>query len=48
MSIAATAKALGLGWDLICQLALDMCHELIYYDPTHLEIVHVIGVDEHK
>lgn len=48
MSIAATAKALGLGWDLTCQLALDMCHELIYNDPTHLEGVHVIGVYEHK
>ncbi|MGP5634861.1 ISL3 family transposase, partial [Corynebacterium casei] len=37
MSISATAKALGIGWDLTCQLALDMCHELIYNDPTHLD-----------
>lgn len=48
MSIAATAKALGLGWDLVCGLALDMCRELIYNDPTHLDGVQVIGVDEHK
>ena len=48
MSISATAKALGIGWDLTCQLALDMCHELIYNDPTHLDNVQVIGVDEHK
>ncbi|MGO3876949.1 MAG: ISL3 family transposase [Corynebacterium sp.] len=48
MSISATAKAHGIGWDLTCQLALDMCRELIYNDPTHLDGVHVIGVDEHK
>ena len=33
MSIAATAKALGLGWDLTCQLALDMCGDLVYNGP---------------
>ena len=48
MSSAATAKALGIGWDLTCQLALEMCRELVYNDPDHLEGVYVIGVDEHK
>lgn len=48
MSVHATAKALGLGWDLTCQLALDMCRELVYNDPHHLDGVYVIGVDEHK
>lgn len=35
MSISATAKALGLGWDLV------------YDDPGHLAGVRVLGVDEH-
>lgn len=48
MSVAATAKALGLGWDLTCALALDMCREMIYNDPDHLAGVKIIGVDEHK
>lgn len=48
MSISATAKSLDIGWDLTCQLALEMCHELIYNDPQHLAGVSVIGVDEHK
>lgn len=48
MSIKSTAEALGLGWDLVCQLALDMCRELVYNDPDHLAGVRIIGVDEHK
>ena len=48
MSIAATAKALGIGWDLCCRLALDACRELVYNDPDHLTGVSIIGVDEHK
>ncbi|WP_341458962.1 transposase family protein, partial [Corynebacterium stationis] len=28
MSSAATAKALGIGWDLTCQLATDTCRHL--------------------
>lgn len=36
MSIQATAKALGLGWDLTYQLALDMCRDLVYSDPRCL------------
>src|SRR5699024_11436723 len=48
MSSAATAKALGIGWDLTCQLATDTCRHLVYSDPTHLDGVHVIGMEEHK
>lgn len=33
MSIQATVTALGLGWDLTCQLALDMCGDLVYNGP---------------
>ena len=48
MSISATATALGIGWDLTCQLAIDTCRDLAYNDPTHLDGVHVIGACEHK
>lgn len=47
MSIQATANALGIGWQLTCDLALSMARELIS-DPDHLAGVRVIGVDEHK
>lgn len=47
MSIFATAKALGLGWDLVNDLALDACRHLVYDDPGHLAGVRVLGVDEH-
>ncbi len=48
MSIAATAKAIGIGWDLCCQLALAKTRECVYEDPNHFQGVRVIGVDEHK
>ncbi len=48
MSIAATAKAIGIGWDLCCQLALAKARECVYEDPNHFQGVRVIGVDEHK
>lgn len=48
MSVRAVAKALHIGWDLCCHLALDQAHELVYHDPDHLAGVRVIGVDEHK
>ncbi|CCH23569.1 hypothetical protein [Corynebacterium glutamicum] len=41
MSVSATAKALKIGWELVNQVALDACRQLIYNDPRHLE------VDEH-
>ena len=47
MSVAATAKALGISWQLTCDLALSMARELVA-DPEHLAGVSVIGVDEHK
>ena len=47
MSISATATALGLGWDLVNDLALDACRHLVYDDPGHLAGVGVLGVDEH-
>lgn len=47
MSIAATAKALGIGWQLTCDLALDRARDLVA-DPDHLAGVRIIGVDEHK
>lgn len=47
MSISATAEALGLGWDLVNDLALDACRHLVYDDPGHLAGVRVLGVDEH-
>lgn len=48
MSISATAKTLGIGRVLTCQLAIDMCRELVYDDPVHLNGVQVIGADEYK
>lgn len=47
MSVSATAKALGVGWDLVNQVALDACLQLIYGDPCHLDGVRVNGVGEH-
>ncbi|MDK6808467.1 transposase, partial [Corynebacterium aurimucosum] len=42
-----TAKALGVGWDLVNQVALDACRQLVYGDPCHLDGVRILGVDEH-
>ncbi|MGD7003891.1 ISL3 family transposase [Corynebacterium halotolerans] len=47
MSVSATAKALGIGWDLVNQVALDACRQLVYNDPHHLDGVRILGVDEH-
>ena len=43
MSVAATSKALGLGWDMVNDLALDACRVLVYDDPGHLAGVRVLG-----
>lgn len=43
MSVAATAKALALGWDIVNELALDVCRSLIYDNPGHLDDVRVLG-----
>lgn len=47
MSVTATAKALGVGWELVNQVALDACRRLVYDDPQHLDGVRILGVDEH-
>lgn len=47
MSVSATAKALGLGWELVNNVALQACREMVYQDPTHLAGVRILGVDEH-
>lgn len=47
MSVAATATALGVGWDLVNQVALNACRQLVYDNPHHLDNVRILGVDEH-
>ena len=47
MSVAATATALGVGWDLVNQVALNACRQLVYDNPHHLDGVRILGVDEH-
>ncbi len=47
MSVRAVAAALGLGWDLVNDLAVDSARSLIYDDPSHLDRVRILGVDEH-
>ncbi|GAB3649225.1 ISL3-like element IS31831 family transposase [Corynebacterium nasicanis] len=47
MSVAATATALGVGWELVNQVALDACRQLVYDDASHLDGVRILGVDEH-
>ena len=48
MSVAACARALGLGWKTVCRLATDACRHLAYGDTHRLDHVRVLGVDEHK
>ncbi len=47
MSVSATAKALGVGWELVNQVALEACRKLVYDDSPHLDGVRILGVDEH-
>ena len=47
MSVSATAKALGVGWELVNQIAVDACRKLVYDNPSHLDGVRILGVDEH-
>ncbi|AKK02022.1 Transposase [Corynebacterium epidermidicanis] len=47
MSVSATAQALGLGWELVNNAALQACREMVYRDPTPLAGVRILGVDEH-
>ena len=47
MSVAATAKALGVGCELVNHVAVDACRQLVYDNPSHLDGVRILGVDEH-
>ena len=47
-SVSAVAKALGLGWDLVNDLALSKIRDMVYDQPGHFDRVRVLGVDEHK
>ncbi|WJY71762.1 Transposase [Corynebacterium auriscanis] len=47
MSVASISTSLGIGWDLVNQVALDQARELVYSDPPRAG-VRVLGVDEHK
>ncbi|MFC5424089.1 ISL3 family transposase [Brevibacterium otitidis] len=47
MSISAISRALGLGWDLVNQLATTAAQSLVYTHPDHLAGVRVLGIDEH-
>ncbi|WP_223148555.1 transposase [Auritidibacter ignavus] len=47
MSIQAISRALGLGWDLVNQLATTAAQSLVYTHPDHLVGVRVLGIDEH-
>ena len=46
-SVAAVAKALALGWDLVNDLAISKIRAIVYDQPGHLDGVRVLGVDEH-
>lgn len=47
-SVAAVAKALDVGWDLVNDLALSKIRDMVYDQPDHLDGVRILGVDEHK
>ncbi|MCJ7858966.1 ISL3 family transposase [Corynebacterium kalidii] len=47
MSVSATAKALGVGWELVNKIAVQACRNLVYDSSDHLADVKILGVDEH-
>lgn len=47
-SVSAVAKALGLGGDLVNDLAVSETRAMVYDRPGHFDGVRVLGVDEHK
>ena len=47
-SVSAVAKALGLGWDLVNDLAVSETRAMVYDQPGHFDGDRVLGVDEHK
>jgi transposase len=48
VTVAAVARELGRCWDTINTIAIEATGELLAADPTRLEQVRVIGVDEHR
>lgn len=48
MSISAIARTLGLDWKTVNTLALAAVRRIVCDDPTRLDTVRYIGVDEHK
>ena len=48
ITVSAVAKALGLGWDLVNDLAVSETRAMVYDQPGHFDGVRVLGVDEHK
>ncbi|MDF3313761.1 ISL3 family transposase, partial [Rhodococcus sp. T2V] len=48
MSVAAVARALGVGWNTVNTLAASLARELVVDQPGHLDGVRYLGVDEHK
>lgn len=48
MSVAAVARALGLGWNTVNALAVALAREIVFDRPGHLDGVRYLGVDEHK
>ncbi|MGO1379793.1 MAG: transposase, partial [Corynebacterium sp.] len=47
MTLSATAKALGVGWQLVNKIAVQACRNLVYDSGDHLADVRILGVDEH-
>ena len=48
MSVSATAKSLGLGWETVNTIAMSIATALVLDHPAHLDGVRILGVDEHK
>ena len=47
-TIAAVARELGLSWDTVNMIAMGATELIVATDPTRLDAVRVIGVDEHR
>lgn len=48
MSVSAVARALGVGWNTVNTLAMELARDLVFDQPGHLDGVRYLGVDEHK
>ena len=47
-SVSAVAEALGLGWDLVNELAISKIRTMVYDRPGHFDRVRVLAMGEHK